>query len=151
MKILLVDDEPQYRMLVRDILEGEGWTVFTAGNGEEALAIIAEASIDIVVSDVYMPVMDGIKFHRSVRASATGSKIPFLFVSAYDDEYTLSAVNSSKLDGFLKKGRPPQELVAWVKYLSTPPHLRPLMPPTHRSKPDHSPRKIENRPSPRSR
>jgi two-component system chemotaxis response regulator CheY len=129
MKILVVDDEPQYRMLVGHFLQDQGWDVDTAENGEDGLAKLSSAKFDIVISDIYMPIMDGLKFHKSVRSNPAFETLPFLFVSAYDDEYTLAAVKSPKYEGFLRKGRPVTELKSWVVYLTTPPDRRPHSPP----------------------
>ena len=129
MNILLVDDEPEYRLLLGNFLETEGNVVYLAEHGEDALKKLDDAPMDIIISDVYMPVMDGLKFHKAVRATPRFEKIPFLFVSGYDDQYTMSAVKQSKLDGFVRKARPMSELKAWIKYLTTPIDKRPLMPP----------------------
>ena len=129
MNILLVDDEPEYRMLMGHFLEGEGNTVFIAEHGEDALKKLDDAPMDIIISDVYMPVMDGLKFHKTVRANPKYEKLPFLFVSGFDDQYTLSAVKESKFDGFIRKARPMSELKEWIKYLTTPIDKRPLSPP----------------------
>lgn len=130
MNILLVDDEPEYRMLLSHYLEDEGYKIFTAEHGEAGLKILDYETIDLIISDVYMPVMDGLKFHRTVRSIPRLEKIPFLFVSGYDDQYTLSAVKSSRLDGFVRKARPMSELDAWIKYLLTPLDKRPGTPPS---------------------
>jgi len=124
MNILLVDDEPEYLFLLSHYLADHGNKVFTAEHGEAGLKILDQASVDIIISDVYMPVMDGFKFHKTVRATPKFAKIPFLFVSGFDDEYTVSAVKSSKLDGFCRKARPMNELNEWIVYLSTPPEKR---------------------------
>lgn len=59
-KILIVDDDPSIRFLLRSILEGEGYSVLEAGNGQAALnAITSEAVPDIVMTDLMMPVMTG--------------------------------------------------------------------------------------------
>lgn len=120
MTILLVDDEHSVLMLTGDFLSDQGWTVVTAENGEEALEKLAQTPFDLIISDVYMPVMDGLKFHKAVREHPDFWSIPFLFVSAYDDAYTLSIVSVSKQDAFLKKGRSHAELKEWVVYLTTP-------------------------------
>lgn len=120
MKILLVDDEPGYMMLTRHALEEQGWQVITAENGEEALGKLTASPVDLIISDVYMPIMDGLKFHRAVRANPATAALPFLFVSAYDDTYTISAVSFGRNDAFVKKGRPAAELKEWVRYLTTP-------------------------------
>jgi CheY-like chemotaxis protein len=120
MNILLVDDESHYLSLTRDFLEDQGWSVVTAENGEDGLVKLAASQVDIIVSDVYMPLMDGLKFHKAVRAMAAHAMLPFLFVSAYDDNFTLSAVSISRNEAFLKKGRPASELRDWIVYLTTP-------------------------------
>jgi len=129
MNILLVDDEPEYLILLSHYLADQGYTVFTAEHGEAAMKKLDQNTVDLIISDVYMPVMDGFKFHKTIRATPKFAKIPFLFVSGFDDEYTLSAVKSSKLDGFCRKARPMSELKEWISYLSTPPEKRPLQRP----------------------
>lgn len=130
MNILIVDDEPEYRFLLSHYLEDCGYKVFTAEHGEAGLKRLDYETIDLIISDVYMPIMDGLKFHRIVRSIPRFEKIPFLFVSGYDDEYTLSAVKSSRVDGFVRKARPMSELDAWIKYLLTPMNKRPDTPPS---------------------
>lgn len=133
MNILLVDDEPEYLLLLSHYLADQGFTVFTAEHGEAAMKKLDQNPIELIISDVYMPVMDGFKFHKMIRATPKFSKIPFLFVSGFDDEYTLSAVKSSKLDGFCRKARPMNELKEWISYLTTPPEKRPLQRPGQQS------------------
>jgi CheY-like chemotaxis protein len=129
MNILVVDDEPDYRLLMKAFLMAEGWDVFLAEDGEKALDKMSRTRMDIIISDVYMPVMDGVKFHRTVRGMPGYENIPFLFVSGYDDQLTLEAVKNPRIEGFLKKGRPPGILKEWVIYLTTPEESRPRIPP----------------------
>ena len=114
MNILVVDDEEAQRSLIGNLLHLKGWTVYLAENGEEALNTMAKAKIDLIISDVYMPVMDGIKLYNIVREIPGYEQLPFLFVSAYDDEHTQSTVKDPKIEGFFKKGRPVAELEGWV-------------------------------------
>jgi len=129
MNILVVDDEPEYRLIMRSVLMSEGNDVLLAENGEEALEKLKESKVDLVISDIYMPIMDGIRFHRTVRAMPEFEKLPFLFISAYDDQHTVDAVKDPRYEGFLRKARPVEELMEWVQYLSTPEEKRPKMPP----------------------
>lgn len=119
-RVLIVDDELEYRLLLRSLLTSEGFEVVMAANGEEALEKLKDQPVDFIVSDIYMPVMDGIKLHRAVRALAEYATVPFLFVSAYDDCHTTDTVRDPRYDGFLKKARPVGELLDWVEYLLTP-------------------------------
>jgi CheY-like chemotaxis protein len=118
--ILVVDDEPEYRLALKGVLALEGHTVVLAQNGEEGLSQLRSAKIDLVISDVYMPVMDGLRFHRAVRAEPQWSTLPFLFVSAYDDQHTMDAVKDPRYDGFFQKARPLDELEEWIVFLTTP-------------------------------
>ncbi len=120
MTVLIVDDEPAFRFLVRDILMADGFDVLTAENGQDALRKLSVVHPDIVVSDIYMPVMDGVNLHKSVRGNPTYATLPFLFVSGYSDEYALTSMRDPRYDGFLRKGRPPHEIKEWIKYLTTP-------------------------------
>ncbi|HEY6191276.1 MAG TPA: response regulator [Bacteroidota bacterium] len=129
MNILVVDDEREYRTLVGNFLEDQGWTVFLAGDGQEGMDTLYREKIDIIVSDIYMPVMDGLKFHRSVRGNAKFAEIPFLFVSAFDDPHTMDAIKNPRIDGFSRKGRPVADLKSWIQYLLTPVDKRPPTPP----------------------
>ncbi len=136
MTILVVDDEPEYRLIMRSVLTGEGYDVAVAENGEEALRKLQEMPVDLVISDIYMPVMDGIKFNRAARAMPQYAKVPFLFVSAFDDQHTLEAVRDPRYDGFLRKARPVEEMMEWITYLTTPEADRPKVPPGgHKPKP----------------
>lgn len=79
-RILVVDDDKNTRLLFRAVLEAEGYTVFTAGNGEDALAVMDREHIDLVVLDIMMPKMDGYEFTKTLRDS--NSSLPILMVSA---------------------------------------------------------------------
>jgi CheY-like chemotaxis protein len=120
MTILVVDDEPSYRLLLRSVLKELGYEVVQAENGEDGLKKLQENKIDLVISDIYMPLMDGIRFNRSVRALPNYATVPFLFMSAFDDEHTLNAVKDPRYEGFLRKARPVEEIKEWVAFLATP-------------------------------
>ena len=136
MTVLVVDDEPSYRILMREILMGSGYDVLTAENGDEGLRKLAIVTPDIVVSDIYMPIMDGVRFHRSVRSNPRYEKLPFLFVSGYSDEYTLNSMRDPRYDGFLKKGGPVSQIHEWIQYMTTPEEKRSKILPGHSNRPN---------------
>jgi CheY-like chemotaxis protein len=129
MTILVVDDEPEYRLIMRTVLTSEGHDVLLAENGEEGILKLESVPVDLVISDIYMPVMDGIKFHRAVREIPEYETLPFLFVSAFDDQHTLDAVRDPRYEGFLRKARPVEELLEWIEYLTAPEDKKPKTPP----------------------
>jgi CheY-like chemotaxis protein len=120
MTILIVDDEPSFRLLLRSVLKELGYEVVQAENGEDGLKKLNENKVDFIISDIYMPIMDGIRFNRSVRSMPEYANVPFLFMSAFDDEHTLNAVKDPRYEGFLRKARPVEEIKEWVTFLSTP-------------------------------
>lgn len=79
-RILVVDDDKNTRRLMRVVLEKNGYTVFTASDGEEALARLGEVHVDLVVLDIMMPGIDGYEFTRILRES--NNDMPILMVSA---------------------------------------------------------------------
>jgi CheY-like chemotaxis protein len=125
MTILLVDDELDYRLLIRTVLMSKGCEVLLAENGQEALEKIKGHIVDLVITDIYMPVMDGIKMSRALRALPEFEKVPILYLSGYDDQHTLDAVRDPRYEGFLRKGAPLEELVKWIDYLTAPLDQRP--------------------------
>lgn len=78
--ILAVDDDKNTRMLLKAVLEAENYSVLTAENGEQALRIMDENHVDLVVLDVMMPQMDGYEFTRILREG--NNNLPILMISA---------------------------------------------------------------------
>jgi hypothetical protein len=92
---LVVDDLPENRELLRNALEGDGWTVEEAGNGLEALERLEHRRPDAILLDLMMPEMDGITFVERLRASERNHSIPVLVVTAKD----ITAVDRQRLSG----------------------------------------------------
>jgi CheY-like chemotaxis protein len=82
--VLVVDDEPDWRAIIAEWFGREGCHVLVAENGAEALTLIRAEHIDVVVSDVRMPVMDGISLLRSLKASES-YKPSVMFISGFSD------------------------------------------------------------------
>ncbi len=87
MKILVVDDEEGARELFFTILSGEGYNVTLANDGEAALGLMkADPPFDLVITDIKMPVMDGLQLLQEIRK--TGSKTDVIMVTAYGEVET---------------------------------------------------------------
>jgi CheY-like chemotaxis protein len=80
-KILVVDDEPDERFLVRRALRKQGHDVTVAENGAAGLRAVREETPDLVVTDMMMPVMDGAEFIGRLRANPATASIPILAAS----------------------------------------------------------------------
>jgi DNA-binding response OmpR family regulator len=83
MKILVVDDEEGARELFNTILTDEGYDVALAGSGEEALSLFKNQPFDLVITDIKMPVMDGLQLLQEIRK--IGSKTDVIMVTAYGE------------------------------------------------------------------
>lgn len=80
--ILIADDESPIVALLRDLLEEEGHTVLAAHNGREALALARVEHPDLVLSDVMMPLMDGVQLARLLREEAITREVVVILMSA---------------------------------------------------------------------
>lgn len=102
MKVLVVDDEPMIREILVERLGMHGPEIIEAGNGVEALELLAkDPSIKVVVSDIKMPVMDGINLIREARAR--GHQQPFIFFTAFVSRAMLNEVVRHGVHGFIDK------------------------------------------------
>jgi DNA-binding response OmpR family regulator len=115
-RILVVDDEPTVRALVRDVLEAEGHEVFLAEDGYAALRMVHACRPECVVLDVMMPGLDGHEVLQRLRGGAQGYALPVVMLTAAaDDEHAWQAW-SAGVDYFLAKPFDPVEL---LRYLDT--------------------------------
>ena len=85
-RILIVDDDPWILRMVSTLLEKRGYTIFTAGDGEEALFKADEVKPDLIVTDVMMPKMDGWELVRALRSKPSMALVPVLFLTALNGE-----------------------------------------------------------------
>ena len=82
--VLVVEDEPSIRQMVRRVLEKEGWTVREAENGRAGLNAVAESKPSVILSDLMMPVMNGFDFIRELRKNKDWENIPVVILTAKD-------------------------------------------------------------------
>ena len=79
--ILVVDDEPNYLVVLSELLKDEGFEIFTASGGEEGLQIVENVDLDIVITDMQMPVMNGLQFMLKIKESK--KDLPVIVITAY--------------------------------------------------------------------
>ena len=111
-KILVVDDEKSLREFMRRNLEVRGYTVYSAGNGLEALAVFSREFVDLVIMDVMMPHMDGLETIRRMRES---SMVPIIVLSALGEEQDKIRALNLGADDYLTKPFGVGELLARVQ------------------------------------
>jgi len=112
-KILIVDDDPEIREIVRVLLESEGFTALEASSGEEALSMFSD-EIDLIVLDIMMNGMSGYQLCMKLRER---SNVPILFLTAKNKDSDLTLGFSVGGDDYLSKPFSYAELLARVKGL----------------------------------
>jgi len=110
--ILVVDDEPDIRDVIHVYLRNEGYKVIEAANGEEALNVINTTSVQLVILDVMMPIMDGIKACFKIREVST---TPIIMLSAKEEDIDKITGLTTGADDYMVKPFNPLELLARVK------------------------------------
>jgi DNA-binding response OmpR family regulator len=116
-KILVVEDEPRILAALEDLLSVEGYQVIPAPDGEQALQVVAEEKLDLVLSDVMMPGIDGFELCRRIKSKPATVFLPVVLVTALgrvEDRIKGAAVGA---DEFITKPPDAQELLTRVKTL----------------------------------
>ena len=112
-KILIVDDEPRIRELIREHLQYAGYTCEEAADGSAALAQVTSSSFDLVILDLMMPFMDGMTCLREMRGRHINT--PVIILTARGEEYDKLAGLEAGADDYVVKPFSPRELVARVR------------------------------------
>ena len=116
MRFLIVDDSEVSLYLLETVLKGNGYEVVSAGNGAEALEKLRTESVDIIISDVLMPVMDGFKLCKKVKEKDELKNIPFIFYTAtYKDERDEKLASKLGADKYILKPTEPDEILKIIK------------------------------------
>ena len=116
-KILLVDDEKDILEFLSYNLRNEGFQIFTASNGKEAVRMTREINPDLLLMDVMMPVMDGIDACREIRATESYDNTLVAFLSARGEDFSQIAGFEAGGDDYITKPIKPKVLVSRVKAL----------------------------------
>lgn len=111
-RILVVDDDPQIRRVLKVTLGGQGFEVDTARHGEEALEKIRESRFDLVLLDFNMPGMSGLEVCRAIRS---GSEIAVIMLTVRDSESDTVAALDAGADDYITKPFKPSELAARIR------------------------------------
>ena len=114
-RILIADDEPHIRQILRFTLERAGYQVFTASDGEEALARAAEIKPSLVLLDVMMPKVDGYEVCRKMRQDFALNQVPVIMLSARGDQRDRVAGLENGANDYLVKPYSNEELLLRVK------------------------------------
>lgn len=112
--ILVVDDSPTMRQMVSFTLRGAGFEVTEAQHGQEALSKIEGRQVDLIVTDLNMPVMDGIEFIRAARTHAATRFVPILMLTTESQPEKKMAGKAAGATGWIVKPFDPSKFLAVI-------------------------------------
>jgi two-component system cell cycle response regulator DivK len=102
-KVLVAEDNPVNRELLRELLENRGYSVSEACNGQEALDMVQQGQPDLLLLDIGMPVLDGFAVMRRLRENPKLATLPVLAVTAYAMRDDRDNVLNAGFDGYISK------------------------------------------------
>lgn len=113
--ILTIDDSASIRQMVTLTLSSAGYTVVEAGDGAEGYAKATSNRIDAVITDLNMPVMNGLDFIRKFRAHPSSTGVPIVFLTTESDEEMKAQARSAGATGWIVKPFKQDQLLAVVR------------------------------------
>ncbi len=115
MKILIVDDDKTTRKLLNLFLKAKGYEVVTAENGLDAMEKLGTENINLVVTDMNMPYMDGIELTKNLRADDNWKNIPIVMVTTEADEDEKKKAVEAGVDDYLVKPANAEQITDSIK------------------------------------
>ena len=113
--ILTVDDSASIRQAIKIALSGEGYAVSEAVNGQAGLDKGSAGGFDLIVTDLNMPVMDGLAMIRELRQRPAGAGVPILFLTTESDADVKAQAKAAGATGWLTKPFDPEQMIRIVK------------------------------------
>lgn len=127
MNVLVVDDHPTNRKLLRVVLEAEGVTVHEAADGREAMATLETQPVDAIISDILMPNMDGYRLCYELRRNTRFQHLPFvLYTGTYNSAADQTLAQEMGADAFISKPASAETILRTLRQIS--PRPRPVAP-----------------------
>ena len=116
MKILVVDDSENSRYFLESLLKGNDYEVISVTNGKEGLERLRNDHINLIISDILMPVMDGYQFCRAVKKDSRLKSLPFIFYTAtYTDSKDRQLALDIGADRYIRKPLEPKEFIQIIR------------------------------------
>ncbi|MGA1846704.1 response regulator [Deferribacter abyssi] len=117
MKVLIADDELRLRKIVVMHLKKNGYEVYEANNGKDAVVLAEKLVPDVIVLDINMPMMDGIQAANEIKKKDSLKDIPIIFLTARTDMESMQKGNELKVAHYLTKPFSPRELINKIRGL----------------------------------
>jgi CheY-like chemotaxis protein len=99
--VLIVEDEDIHRLILKRILESNGYVVLDAANGAEGLEVLRTLKVDLAIVDLEMPVMDGMEFTKWVKE--INPNFPVIIVTAHAANYSPQDILAADIEAFIQK------------------------------------------------
>ena len=112
--VLIVDDSTSMRQMLSYTLKQAGFAVVESVNGQDGLARLEEHKVDLIVTDLNMPVMDGIAFIRSLRSLPKGKGVPVLMLTTESQDSKKTEGKAAGATGWIVKPFQPEKLLAVI-------------------------------------
>ncbi len=113
--ILIVDDSVSIRQSIRFILEQNGYTVLEASDGQEGLNTLSEQKVQLIITDVNMPNMDGLTMVKKVRESASNKFVPILVLTTESQGSVVKEGKKAGATGWIVKPFNNEKLIETIK------------------------------------
>jgi len=117
--VLIAEDDPKNMKLVRDLLQVKGYSILKATNGKQSVEIAKEKKPDLILMDILMPVMDGLKATKILKADEATKEIPIMALTSYTMFGDEHGILEAGCDGYMMKPIDTREFLKRVdEYLS---------------------------------
>src|ERR1700761_5508598 len=114
MRVLTVDDSPTILAMLRHTLAKAGFDVLQAEDGQQGLGVLEANKVDVVITDINMPVMDGIEFIKRVRAKGTHNSLPILILTTETSQDKRDQGRAAGGTGWSFKHFDPEKLISGI-------------------------------------
>jgi len=111
--ILIVDDSSSMRSIIKKTIQISGFNVgqyFEGGNGEQALEVLNDAWVDVILTDIHMPEMDGISFLKAVQENEMLKSIPVIMITTEGREHKVNEAMSMGAKAYIRKPFTPEQI-----------------------------------------
>ena len=113
--ILVVEDEDIHRLILKRVLESNGYAVLDAANGAEGLEVMRTLKVDLAIVDLEMPVMDGMEFTKWVKE--INPNFPVIIVTAHATNYSPQEILAANAEAFIQKPIVTDELLRIIEHI----------------------------------
>jgi two-component system, cell cycle response regulator DivK len=114
-RILVVEDQPDNRQIIRDMLAASDYQITEAENGQEALAAIAKQRPDLILMGIQLPIMDGYEVTRQIKADPAMRSIPIIAVTSHALDGEEQTARAAGCDAYVPEPYSPRQLLAKIR------------------------------------